>query len=67
MVIRYPGYQRTLCDHQATHKGSLSTHIKNVHQKSENTKCSECNISIQKRNLRRHMKMFHSGEQTLYN
>ena len=51
----------------STYKHSLSTHVKNVHQKSENTNCSECNKSIQKKNLKIHMKKFHSGEQTLYN
>ena len=48
--------------------GKLSRHFKNVHQRSENIICTECNKNIQKRNLSTHMKMFHSvGEQTLYN
>ena len=59
-------YQCRICDFQATQKGYLSTHVKNVHEKSENINCSECNKSIQKRNIKRHMQMFHSGEQTLY-
>ena len=41
--------------------------MKNVHQKSENINCNECNISIQKVSLKGHMKKFHSGEQTLNN
>ena len=56
-----------MCDFQATRKGDLSRHVTNVHQKSENNKCSECNKTIQKSYLKRHMKMFHSGKQTLYN
>ena len=52
---------------KTTHKNSLSRHVKNVHKKSENINCSECNKSIQKGNLKQHMKLFHSGEQTLYN
>ena len=56
-----------ICDYQATENGSLSRHVKNVHQKSENMNCSECNKSIQKVSLKKHMKMFHSEEQTLYN
>ena len=55
-------YQCKICDYQATQKGSLSTHVKNVHQKSENINCSKCNKSIQKMNLKRHLKMFHSGD-----
>ena len=60
-------YQCKICGYQATQKGSLSKHFKNVHQKSENINCSECNKSIQKGSLKQHMKIFHSGEQTLYN
>ena len=56
-----------ICDYPATQKGDLSRHIKNVHQKSENINCSECNQYVQKVNLKRHIKVFHSGEQTLYN
>ena len=56
-----------MCDYQATLKFNLSRHVKNVHQKSENITCSECNKSIQKEYLKRHMRMFHSGEQTLFN
>ena len=60
-------YQCRMCDYQATLKFNLSRHVKNVHQKSENITCSECNKSIQKEYLKRHMRMFHSGEQTLFN
>ena len=52
--------------YQATHKDHLSSHVKNVHQKSENINCSECNKYIQKKSLKRHMKIFHTGEQTQY-
>ena len=48
-------------------KSSLSRHVKNVHQKSENINCTECNVSIQKIGLKIHMKKFHSADQTLYN
>ena len=60
-------YQCRMCDYQATLKFNLSRHVKNVYQKSENISCSECNKSIQKEYLKRHMRMFHSGEQTLFN
>ena len=53
--------------YQVTKKGHLSIHVKNVHQKSENVHCSECNKSIQKKYLKQHVKLFHSAEQTLYN
>ena len=56
-----------ICAYQATFRNNLSHHVKNVHQKIENINCSECNKSIQKGSLKRHMKKFHSGEQTLYN
>ena len=59
-------YPCNICGYQATEKGFLTRHIKNVHQNSENIDCSECNKSIQKISLKRHMKMLHSGEQTLY-
>ena len=60
-------YQCNICDYQASQKVHLSQHFKNVHQKSENINCSECNKPIRKDYLKRHMKLFHSGEQTLYN
>ena len=60
-------YQCKICNYQATLKNSLSRHVKNVHKKSENINCSECNKSIQRDYLKQHIKMFHSGEQTLYN
>ena len=45
---------------------NLSRHVKNLHQKSENISCTECNKSFQKKNLTIHMKVLHSGEQTNY-
>ena len=60
-------YQCKLCGYQVTQNASLSTHVKNVHQKSENINCSECNKCMKKMSLHRHMTIFHSGEQTLYN
>ena len=56
-----------ICDYQFSHKRSLSTHVQNVHQKSDNINCTECNKSIQKRCLTQHMKVFHTGEQTQFN
>ena len=56
-----------MCVYEATVKSDLSKHIENVHQKTENITCSECNKSLQKVSLKMHMKMFHSGEQTVYN
>ena len=55
-----------ICEYQATTKGHLSTHVKNVHQRSENIVCRECNKSIQKKNLTKHIKLFHSEKQTHY-
>ena len=60
-------HQCKICDYQATQRAHLSKHVKNVHQKSENIECSECNQFIQKNNLKRHMEIFHLGEQKLYN
>ena len=60
-------YQSAICDYQAKFKRYLSGHVKNVHQKSENVICNECNKSIQKKYLTRHMKIFHSGKQPQYN
>ena len=55
-------------DYQATSSSNLSSHVKNVHEKSEYIICTECNKHIQKRNLSTHIKMFHSaGEPTQYN
>ena len=53
-----------ICDYQATKKSNLLFHVKNVHQKSENMICTECNKSIQRISLTKHMKIFHTGEQT---
>lgn len=55
-----------LCDYEATVRSSLSEHITNIHQKSENMTCTEYFKSIQKRRLTRQMKNFHSGEQPKY-
>ena len=44
-------YSCNQCDYQATQKRNLSRHIKIVHQKSENITCTDCNKSIQKKNL----------------
>ena len=38
-------------------------HVKNVHQKSGKIACSECNKSMKKENMGRHMKNIHSGKQ----
>ena len=56
-----------ICDYQATKKSNLLFHVKNVHQKSENIVCTECNTSVQKISLTRHMNTKHSGEQPQYN
>ena len=55
-------YQCKLCFYQATQNGSLSKHVKNVHQKSENVNCSECNKCMKKISLKGHIKVFHSGD-----
>ena len=61
-------YHCKICTFQSKHPSSVKKHVKNVHQKSENVICTECNKYIQKINLSRHMKSFHSaGEQTQYN
>ena len=59
-------FQCNICNFQATQKGGLSKHIENVHHKSENIHCIECNKSIQKKSLKQHMKLFHSGDKILY-
>ena len=59
-------YPCELCDYQATQEGNLSSHVKNVHQKTANLICNECNKSIQKKYLSTHMKLLHSGEQPQY-
>ena len=59
-------YPCTICDYQATSKCNLSQHARNVHQKSENVICTYCNKSIQKRYIKNHIKMLHSGEQPKY-
>ena len=45
------------------HLQKMIIHVQNVHQKSDNGICTECNKSIKQRNLNQHLKMFHSGEQ----
>ena len=60
-------FQCNICNFQATQKGGLSKHIENVHHKSENIVCTECNKTIQKRHLPSHIKLFHSGGQTQLN
>ena len=52
-----------ICNYEARCKSTLSTHVTNVHQKSENINCTECNKSIHKYHQTTHMKLFHSGEQ----
>ena len=56
-----------ICNYEARCKSTLSTHVKNVHQKSEQIICTECNKSIQKEYLPQHMKLLHTAEQTQYN
>ena len=60
-------YNCKVCTFQTIYQHKVKEHVRNVHQKSENINCRECNKSIQKKWLKTHMKMFHSGEQTLYN
>ena len=55
-------YKCKICDYQASHKNNLSSHV-NIHQKIENINCTECNKSIKKTGLKKHMKLLHSGEQ----
>ena len=55
-----------MCEYQATRTTHLSIHVKNVHQKSDNINCTECNKSIQKQYLTKHMKLFYTGEQTQF-
>ena len=56
-----------LCDYQATIKSSLATHVRFVHQNSEDVTCVECNKTVKKYHLSKHMKVLHSEKQKKYN
>ena len=66
MEISHKKFPCKICDFQSTMKGNLSRHVKNVHEKGENVNCTDCNKSVQKASLMRHMKLLHLGEQTKY-
>ena len=59
-------HQCNICEYRTSIKTNLSTHVENLHQKSGNITCSECNKSLQKISLKRHMKLFHSVEHQYY-
>ena len=56
--VKFPCPQ---CDHKATQKGSLLTHIKSVHE-GVKYPCKKCDFkATQKGNLLRHIKSTHEG------
>ena len=53
-------YACNKCDHQATTKGALKSHLKSIHE-GVKYNCKECNHEFsQKGTLRSHMKKVHS-------
>ena len=59
-------HQCHLCDYQSKNKNHLTEHIRYMHEKIDNTRCIECNKSVQERYLSKHMKRFHSEGQPKY-
>ena len=51
------------CDYKATERGSLSQHIKSIHE-GERYPCEKCDYkATQKGSLRQYIKSIHEGEQ----
>ena len=56
-------HECNLCEYKAKRKCHLNEHFKYMHVKIENEICTECNTSVQKRYLTKHMRRFHSEGQ----